>query len=129
MYVQVMRRMQRDSRRGWLVNITLSRAAAVTYQSHWSPITVLCPPLQVKVTKQHNEECQRLLSLMGIPFIAVSTNSASLDHCQNGTLCLCTQCHQHVNKPLSEHLVMSLVIVNAHMLRCALNNTHCSYSK
>jgi flap endonuclease-1 len=27
----------------------------------------------VKVTKQHNEECRRLLKLMGIPFVTVRT--------------------------------------------------------
>lgn len=27
---------------------------------------------QVKVTRQHNEECQKLLTLMGIPWITVS---------------------------------------------------------
>ena len=26
----------------------------------------------VKVTKEHNEECRRLLGLMGIPFVVVS---------------------------------------------------------
>ena len=28
---------------------------------------------QVKVTREHNEECRRLLGLMGIPFVVVST--------------------------------------------------------
>lgn len=27
--------------------------------------------LQVKVTKHHNEECKRLLALMGVPYIEV----------------------------------------------------------
>lgn len=34
---------------------------------------------QVKVTRQHNEECQKLLTLMGIPWITVSA-------------LLCTEC-------------------------------------
>lgn len=30
----------------------------------------------VKVTKQHNDECKKLLTLMGVPYIEVSCNSA-----------------------------------------------------
>lgn len=28
----------------------------------------------VKVTKQHNEECKKLLTLMGVPYVDVSFN-------------------------------------------------------
>lgn len=30
----------------------------------------------VKVTKQHNDECKKLLTLMGVPYIEVRCNSA-----------------------------------------------------
>lgn len=33
----------------------------------------------VKVTKEHNEECQKLLTLMGIPFLIVSWVSSLFD--------------------------------------------------
>ena len=69
--------MPRDSRKGWLVTKVMRVSLDIT------PVTVklvatavLCPP-QVKVTKQHNEECQRLLSLMGIPFVAVSNTATT----------------------------------------------------
>lgn len=31
----------------------------------------------VKVTREHNEECRRLLGLMGIPFVVVRTSHSS----------------------------------------------------
>lgn len=33
---------------------------------------------QVRVTKEHNEECKRLLALMGIPCVTVSSRDARL---------------------------------------------------
>ena len=32
----------------------------------------------VKVTREHNEECRRLLNLMGIPFVIVRLSPSSL---------------------------------------------------
>ena len=43
----------------------------------------------VKVTREHNEECRRLLGLMGIPFVVVRTShcfQCSLPHRGVGTL-------------------------------------------
>jgi len=34
----------------------------------------------VKVTKEHNEECRRLLKLMGMPYVEVSLSPAQYDH-------------------------------------------------
>lgn len=35
----------------------------------------------VKVTKQHNDECKKLLTLMGVPFVEVSTKSSVVKIC------------------------------------------------
>ena len=37
----------------------------------------------VKVTREHNEECKRLLSLMGVPYVEV---------CRRVALCICVHC-------------------------------------
>lgn len=39
-------------------------------------LTIIClPHIQVKVTPKHNEESKRLLTLMGMPYVEVYTNT------------------------------------------------------
>ena len=39
----------------------------------------------VRVTQQHNDECKRLLSLMGVPIINVSLCKPSTMHCPSSS--------------------------------------------